>query len=259
MKIPPDPALEDDFSDIVGKARRGLGLAPGPLPTLEEDIRKLASDLQLRPDALLASARRSWRPSPVPPIPGFHHFSTHFGAMAVNSYLVVDSATGEAAAFDTGADCSGMLAAGADIRQVFLTHIHGDHIAALDRLLEKTGATAFVSDREPLPAATSFSDDAEFRIGTLRVRTLRTSGHAAGGTTFVVSGLARPIAFTGDALFAGSMGGAPHAWKEALEGLRTRILALPAETVLCPGHGPLTTVAEERLHNPFASIAAAFR
>jgi glyoxylase-like metal-dependent hydrolase (beta-lactamase superfamily II) len=252
MKSTPAPALEDDFPDILGKARRGLGLPPGPIPSRAADIQKLGVELQLRPDALLASARRSWHPSPVPLPRGLHHFSTHFGGMAVNSYLVVDPATGEAAAFDTGADCSGMLALGADIRQVFLTHIHRDHVAALDPLLKKTGATAFVSAREPLPAATPFPDGAEFSIGSLLVRTLRTSGHAAGGTTFVVSGLERPLAFTGDALFAGSMGGAPNAWQEALDGLRNRILTLSPETILCPGHGPLTTVAEERLHNPFA-------
>jgi glyoxylase-like metal-dependent hydrolase (beta-lactamase superfamily II) len=252
MKSKHPPTLEDDFSDIVAKARRGLGLSTAPLPSQEQDIRKLASELDLRPAALLTSASRSWHPAPVPPIRGLHRFSTRFGNMAVNSYLVVDPSTNEAAAFDTGADCSGMLAAGANIRQVFLTHIHGDHIADLDQLMKKSGATAFVSAREPLPAASPFPDGAEFSIGSLRVRTLRTSGHAAGGTTFVLTGLEHPLAFTGDALFAGSMGGAPNAWPEALDGLRNRILALPPETILCPGHGPLTTVAEERLHNPFA-------
>jgi glyoxylase-like metal-dependent hydrolase (beta-lactamase superfamily II) len=252
MKSKHPPTLEDDFSDIVAKARRGLGLSTAPLPSKEQDIRKLALELNLRPEALLASASRSWHPAPVPPIRGLNRFSTRFGDMAVNSYLVVDPATNEAAAFDAGADCSGMLATGANIRQVFLTHIHGDHIADLDQLLKKSGATAFVSAREPLPAASSFPDGAEFQIGRLQVRTLPTYGHAAGGTTYVVTGLERPLAFTGDALFAGSMGGAAFAWQAALDGLRNRILTLPEETILCPGHGPFTTVAEERLHNPFA-------
>jgi hydroxyacylglutathione hydrolase len=243
--------LEDDFQDIVEKARRGLGLPSNPLPSTESDIRKLAAELHLHPEALVAAAHRSWHPAPAPPIPGLHHFSTHLGNMAVNSYLVVDPATGEAAAFDTGADCSGMLALGTDIRQVFLTHIHRDHIAALDPLLKKTGATAFVSARETLPAATPFFDDSEFQIGSLRVRTLATPGHTAGGSSFFITGLDRPLAFPGDALFAGSMGGAAFAWRDALQSLRS-ILALPAETILCPGHGPLSTVAEERLHNPFA-------
>jgi glyoxylase-like metal-dependent hydrolase (beta-lactamase superfamily II) len=249
MTIP----LEDNFADIVGKARRGLGHPGGPLPALAADIRKLAASLRLRPDALLASARRSWHPQAAPAIHGLKCFSTAYGEMMVNSYLVIDPATGEAAAFDTGMDCSAMLALGAPIRQVFLTHIHRDHIADLEKLLRNTGAEAFVSEREPVPGATAFSDGAAFQIGKLRVETRRTSGHAAGGTTFVVTGLERPLAFTGDALFSGSMGGAPRrAWDEALTSLRQQILTLPAETILCPGHGPLTTVAEEKVHNPFA-------
>jgi glyoxylase-like metal-dependent hydrolase (beta-lactamase superfamily II) len=251
MSNPHTIPLEDEFQDIVGKARRGLGLPPGPLPSDEADIQKLAAELHLRPDALLASARRTWHPAPVAPIPGLHHFSTRFGDMLVNSYLVVDPATGEAAAFDTGAECSEMLALGADIRKVFLTHIHRDHIAGLEQLLEKNRAIVHVSAREPLPAATPFSDDATFLIGSLEVRAIPTPGHTAGGTSFVVTGLERPLAFPGDALFAGSMGGAAFAWQDARQSLR-RILALPEDTVLCPGHGPLTTVAEERLHNPFA-------
>jgi hydroxyacylglutathione hydrolase len=251
MTNPPTIPLEDDFSDIVAKTHRGLGLPATTLPAAEADIRKLAAELQLRPDALVASARRSWHPAPVRPVPGLHHFSTRFGDMLVNSYLVVDPATGEAAAFDTGADTSAMLALEADIRQVFLTHIHRDHIAGLDQLLEKNRATVHVSAREPLHAATPFSDDATFHIGSLEVRVIPTPGHTAGGTSFFVTGLERPLAFPGDALFAGSMGGAAFAWQEARQSLR-RILALPPETILCPGHGPLTTVAEERIHNPFA-------
>lgn len=249
MTIP----LEDNYADIVGKARRGLGQPGGALPALEADIRKLAASLRLRPDALLASARRSWHPLPAPAIHGLKCFSTPYGEMMVNSYLVIDPATGEAAAFDTGTDCSAMLALEARIQQVFLTHTHRDHIADLEKLLRKTSAEAFVSERDPLRGATNFADGATFHIGKLRVETRRTSGHAVGGTTFVVTGLERPLAFTGDALFSGSMGGAPRrAWDEALKSLRLQILTLPEETILCPGHGPLTTVAEEKIHNPFA-------
>ena len=249
MTIP----LEDSYADIVRKAQRGLGLPGGPLPALEPDIRKLATTLRLRPDALLASARRSWHPLPVPAIAGLQCFLSPYKDMTVNSYLVTDPSTGEAAAFDTGMDGAGMLASAARIRQVFLTHTHRDHIGGLAKLLEKTGAIAFVSEREPFAGATPFADGAVFQIGKLRVETRRTSGHATGGTTFFVSGLERPLAFTGDALFAGSMGGAPRrSWAEALAGLRNQILTLPADTILCPGHGPLTTVAEEKIHNPFA-------
>ena len=64
-------------------------------------------------------------------------------------------------------------------------------------------------------------------------------------------GRAPGLVFTGDALFAGSMGGALVDYREALQTNRENIFSLPADTVICPGHGPLTTVGEEQQHNPF--------
>jgi glyoxylase-like metal-dependent hydrolase (beta-lactamase superfamily II) len=66
-----------------------------------------------------------------------------------------------------------------------------------------------------------------------------------------VSGLAKPVVVVGDSLFAGSMGGAPNAYEQARKNNREKILSLPPETIICPGHGPMTTVANERVHNPF--------
>ena len=80
---------------------------------------------------------------------------------------------------------------------------------------------------------------------------MTTSGHSVGGTTYVIEGLERPVAIVGDAMFAGSMGGGKISFQDALENNRTKILSLPGNTVLCPGHGPLTSVAEEKAHNPF--------
>lgn len=223
-----------------------------PLPKSDEEIHALAAELRLKPEALLASSHGSWRPAPIPPVPGLHAFSTPFGGMDVNSYAVVDPATGKAAAFDTGSDCSDLLALGLPIEKIFLTHIHGDHIFDLDRLIEKTGAEAFANSFEPLAGTTPFHAPAEFEVGNLRIRAIPTPGHARGGTAYFCTGLQRAVAFTGDALFAGSMGGAGSHWNEALQSLREKILSLPDETILCPGHGPATTVAEEKLHNPFA-------
>jgi glyoxylase-like metal-dependent hydrolase (beta-lactamase superfamily II) len=247
--------LEDAFEDVVMKAAKGLGVAVGTLPRDEAQIRALARSLELHADALVESAARAWTPGPVPPLTGLAMFTTPFRDMTVNSYVAWDPATGRAAAFDTGADCGGMLELGVGIEAVFLTHIHGDHVFELDRLLERTGARAFVSAREPIEGATPFADGEHFGIGALRVTALRTSGHARGGTTFLVEGLERPLAIVGDALFAGSMGGAPQAYREALETARAAIFTLPDETLLCPGHGPLTTVREEKLHNPFFATA----
>ena len=69
--------------------------------------------------------------------------------------------------------------------------------------------------------------------------------------TFVVEGLARPLAIVGDSMFAASMGGGGVSYADALENNRAKILTLPAETIICPGHGPLTTVGKEKRENPF--------
>lgn len=243
--------LEDTWEDVVNKAARGLGKELGPLPQTEEDIRALARQLGLHPGALADIARGRWKPSPPPPFEGLMMFTTDFGPMRVNSYLVFDPGTREAAAFDTGADGSGMLETGLPIRHIFLTHAHGDHVFDLDRLMEKTGAAAWSSVREPVEGTQTFEDGACFRVGALEVEARRASGHARGGTAYYVRGLARPVVIAGDALFAGSMGGAAAAYREALETARASIFSLPEDTVICPGHGPLTTVGQERRHNPF--------
>jgi glyoxylase-like metal-dependent hydrolase (beta-lactamase superfamily II) len=85
----------------------------------------------------------------------------------------------------------------------------------------------------------------------LRVESRLTWGHSKGGITYLVRGLARPVAVVGDAIFAGSMGGGIVSYNDALNTNREQILTLPDETVICPGHGPLTTVGEEKRNNPF--------
>ena len=247
MRLP----LEDNFDDIIGKAARGLRVRLPTGPRDEAGLRSLAAALGLGADALVASYRQTWYPRDPQPIAGFAMCTTPFGDMTVNSYVVSDPATREAAAFDTGADGAGMLALDVAIRQIFLTHIHGDHIGDLERLKRQTGARAFVNDREPVAGAEPFPDSREFQIGSLRVQPRRTAGHTRGGTSYVVTGLARQLVMTGDALFAGSMGGALVDYREALQTNRENIFSLPADTVICPGHGPLSTVGEELQHNPF--------
>ncbi|MEI8340611.1 MAG: MBL fold metallo-hydrolase [Verrucomicrobiota bacterium] len=268
MSIP----LEDNLSDIVGKAQRGLKISDSQLAERAgisrqqvEEIRSggfdavaiglIAPVLGLNAGALVDSGRKVWRPEPAEPIDGFAAFNTPFDDMTVNSYLLWDPETRRAAAFDTGSDCSGMLdfLTGNSLRldAIFLTHIHGDHIYDLDRLKTHTGATAFVCKRERLEGAHPFEEGRRFEVGGLRIETRLTRGHSAGGITYLVTGLAKPLAVVGDAIFAGSMGGGMVSYEDALRTNRDKILTLPDETVLCPGHGPMTTVGEEKRHNPF--------
>jgi len=267
MAIP----LEDSFSDIVGKAMRGLkltdaqvaesaGVMPDAVNRLregewdEDTARKVAPVLGLKADALADLGNRAWTPGSVS-VEGLASFNTVFEDMTVNAYLVWDPVSKEAVAFDTGTDISGQLKLIAEknlrLSLILLTHTHGDHIFELDRLKEKTGAPAFVSQHEPLEGAEPFDAGRKFSAGGLEIETRFTWGHSKGGITFVVAGLSRPIGVVGDAMFAGSMGGGGVSYPDALRTNRQEILTLPDETILCPGHGPLTTVGEQKVHNPF--------
>jgi glyoxylase-like metal-dependent hydrolase (beta-lactamase superfamily II) len=267
MPIP----LEDTYTDILGKAMRGLKLDDHALaqragvgvPELQAlrggtfslaVAAKVAPPLALNVGALSALAEKRYSPGEVT-LEGLAQFNTVFEDMTVNAYLVWDPKTRDAAVFDTGTDCGGILAEaaarGLTVRHIFLTHTHGDHIFDLDRLREKTGAPAWVGDREPVEGATPFAAGKSWELGGLKIESRLTWGHSPGGVTYVVTGLARPVAVVGDSIFAGSMGGGNVSYADAVKNNVEKILTLPPTTVICPGHGPLTTVGEELKHNPF--------
>lgn len=249
--------LEDNHADILGKACTGLGISPGRFPGAfldspdEMGLRAAAGSLALAPNPLMAIAHGEYLPDPGEVPDGLAMFTTPFGDMLVNSYVVWDG--NSAAAFDTGSDCDGVLdfvrERALRLESVFLTHAHGDHIYDLDRLLEKTGAKAWTG--EAVAGAELFAHGRGFCLGSLKISTRLTRGHSPCGITYVVEGLSRRIAITGDALFAGSMGGGKVSYADALRTTRDEILSLPPDTLVCPGHGPLTTVGGELLHNPF--------
>jgi glyoxylase-like metal-dependent hydrolase (beta-lactamase superfamily II) len=267
MAIP----LEDNFTDIIGKAQRGLQLseselaeksgvtaaALGRLRDGEFDratIDQIAPILQLDAPAIAGLAENRWQPNEVS-LRGLAQFNTPYHDMAVNAYLVWDPASGEAVVFDSGADCSALLekaeGEGLTINLILLTHAHPDHIADLGRLAAATKAPVFLSANESAPGAQPIREGESFSVGGLTIEALLTSGHSSGGMTFFVRGLDQPIAIVGDSLFAGSMGGGNVSYADAVRNNLEKILTLPNDTILCPGHGPLTTVIEEKQHNAF--------
>jgi len=264
--------LEDNVGDIVGKAQRGLGvsdsqlaeksgLKPEQLRAIRDGnydqaaLRTIAPVLDLDANVLVDIAEGKWKPDKLETFDGLAQFNTSFEGMLVNAYLVWDPATKDAAAFDTGADSAGMLKLATkenlSIKFILLTHAHSDHVADLPRLREETGAEVFAPEREPVPGAGKIEEGKRFRIGKIDIEARLTWGHSPGGMTFVATGLARPIAIVGDSLFAGSMGGGSVSYKDALQNNLQKILTLPEEAIICPGHGPMTSVGEEKKHNPF--------
>lgn len=269
MRIP----LEDGFQDILRKAMVGLRLPRAELARrtgvpaeridamLEGDpdgeaLRRLAPVLALDADALAGIARGDLYPESGDIPAGFRLATVPFGDMTVNSFLLWDGGSREAALFDTGA--AGPLlrfavAEGLRVVKIFITHAHRDHVAGAAEVVRETGAELLTEEREPLAgvAAGVFHEGDRFRVGSLEIEARSTCGHSPGQTTFVVEGLSRPVAVVGDSLFAGSMGGAPLAYAGQLDNTARKILTLPGETLVAPGHGPLSTVAWELAHNPF--------
>ena len=266
--------LEDNFNDVIAKAQQGLGIddadlarrAQVPAAAIaalkagqfdEYTARRIASHLRLNRDALVRLAQKKWYPEqPVFPT-GFMAFNTPLGDITVNSFIIWDDRSRHAAVFDTGATCEPMLelisSERLTVRYIFVTHTHEDHIADLPRLVAETKGEVWASSREPVvfPGAKTFDENAFFHVGPLSVKTLFTWGHSLGGTSYYITGLSWPVAITGDSIFASSMGGGKVSYADAYENNLKKIMTLPNDTVLACGHGPLTTVAQERRNNPF--------
>ena len=263
--------LEDNVGDIIGKAQRGLRISDTQLAEKarinsanihklregdfdELTIWRVAPILGLAARALCDLAGGSWHPPKIE-VEGLVQFTTHYHGMGVNAYMVWDPKSRDAAIFDTGADCSDILdkieKEKLTPKLILLTHAHADHVAGLSRLVKETGAPVYLSNRESAPIAQPIEEGKHFRLGKIDIDTRLTWGHSPGGMTYVVNGLARKLAIVGDSLFAGSMGGGNVSYEEAIKNNLEKILTLPDETVVCPGHGPMSTVGEEKIHNPF--------
>lgn len=266
--------IEDNFNDVISKAQRGLKITDEDLAHRAEVsvtdlaavkagkplipvIRRVARHLRLGPNALEELAGKTWYPT-QPNFPrGFAMFNTAYEDMTVNSYLAWDPRLRQAAAFDTGANCQAMLdtlhAEQLELTHIFITHAHEDHIADLARLAAETKAVVWISETEPFdfPGLQRFKENAYFHLGELAIKTLLTWGHSPGMTTFYLTGLSWPLAICGDAIFSCSMGGSPTHFADQFRNNQEKLLTLPKDTVIAPGHGPLTTLAQEKHHNPF--------
>ena len=268
----PQIPLEDLYTDVIGKAQRGLNLPDDALAarigmpetviqklkngSMDEIVfAKVCRELNLDLRRLLAMARKEWAPDGVD-LDGLAQFNTTFEDMTVNSYVVWDPSTKLAAAFDTGASATAMVEfiekKGLTLDAIYLTHTHPDHVADV-KGLRIAQQPVWTCAKEPWdgPGAQEFDAGHEFAMGNLRIETKQTWGHSKGGVTYVIYGLKERVAIVGDALFASSMGGGMVSWADALATNRRYILSNPDDTIICPGHGPMTTVGEEKKHNPF--------
>jgi glyoxylase-like metal-dependent hydrolase (beta-lactamase superfamily II) len=184
--------------------------------------------------------------------------TTHGSGMDVNCYLCWDEVTREAALFDTGFNAQPVFelldGEGLQLRHVFITHSHHDHIAALPVIRERFPKVKVHSSSTGAPPDQRNRPNDFIHLGSLRITNRDTPGHADDGVTYLIGNWpddAPNVAVVGDAIFAGSIGGARDLADLAKQKIRDQIFSLPPATLICPGHGPLTTVESEKANNPF--------
>ncbi len=198
------------------------------------------------------------------------------GPFQENCYIIGDEGSGLGAIIDPGDEAARIALAAErtelDVVQIILTHTHVDHVGAVAQLKEEYACPVLAhAEAEPMlkqvpvqammmglkfgqvPTIDRHIEDEEvLEVGGLQLRSLYTPGHAPGHLAFYVED--EGIVISGDALFAGSVGRVdlPGGNAEVLiKSIRERLLILPDETRVYPGHGPETTIGDEKAHNPF--------
>ncbi len=196
------------------------------------------------------------------------------GPLENNTYVLVDETSGEAAVIDPGLECEQVVAfvQQGKYRLVWIinTHGHFDHVAGnivfknqfgapvamhssdipLLKLAHRQAANFGIDVPEQANPDRLLEDIDELIIGYIKVASRRTPGHSPGGIILEVPG----IVFTGDTLFAGSIGRTDLLYgdyDELMGSIRKTLLPLPEDTRIYPGHGPSTDIKTERQHNPF--------
>lgn len=195
------------------------------------------------------------------------------GMLEANCYLVIDRPSLKAVVIDPGADpdriCELCSAHRVEVTVILNTHGHGDHIGANGALKARLGVPIAIhaADADCLPdplinlsayfepvcsppADVLLTDGQEIEIGASRLKVVSTPGHSPGSVSF----LAEDWVICGDVLFRGSIGRTDFPRcnsQELLRSIREQLLILPSDTIVYPGHGPVTTIGYEKENNPF--------
>ena len=274
--------LEDEFGDIIAKARTGLGysvdkltaatgLSSSDIESIEayryipdtEHIFRLARVLSLNPDKLVDIANGTWVPKVSIPQNGMliKEIDVAYGSYRENCYIVCCKATHTAAVVDPGGSVEAILQylaeQGFGLEFILITHAHADHISGLRQLLDKAPNARLVGCMLKQESVARFSsakwenmqEGVAVPLGNMNITPIHTPGHTSDSTCYYVNG----VCFVGDTLFAGSIGrsSSPQVYKQMLANIQFKLLTLSDDTIFLPGHGPITSVFEEKSHNPF--------
>ena len=276
--------LEDDFSDIIKKARIGQGLSVGDValtsglpggeltvlergarPPDRTEVQALAKALGLRHGPLEQIVIEKWEPVAPQQLAWVKTIQGSIGGYGVQGYVVHDG--GEAVLIDTAYNAPAMIeclsAHRLKLVGICLTHGHADHADGIEQILKHREVPVYLGSEDvdllswrPLAAQLKTPKHGQtISVGRLRVHCLATPGHTPGGVCYRVDADSQRICFVGDTLFSGSIGRSNPStlYRTHLQSVQTQVIGLPPEYRLLPGHGPATTVREELDHNPFVA------
>ncbi|OQW35201.1 MAG: hypothetical protein A4E19_16640 [Nitrospira sp. SG-bin1] len=277
--------LEDDFSDILKKARTGRGLSVGDVarttglpggditalergdpPRDRAEVRALATALGLRAAPLEQIAVDKWEPVAQRMPPWVEMVQGSINGYGVQGYILIDG--NEALLVDTGYNAPAMLdrlrRRGLRLLGICLTHGHADHAEGIEQILNHHEVPVYLGPEDisllswqPRPdVLVAPTDGLSIKVGRRTIHCVTTPGHTPGGICYRVDDPQLPVCFVGDTLFAGSIGRSnpKELYATHLNSVTHSVLALSPDYRLFPGHGPATTVEEELDHNPFATI-----
>ena len=198
------------------------------------------------------------------------------GPLQCNCSIIGDETTREAMVIDPGDDIAEVLSLlqkhNLQVKQIVITHAHIDHVGGAMKLRTATGAPTLINENDyallkmldvqaawlgmqnpgKVEIANSLAESDKVQAGALVANVIHTPGHTEGSICLYFPDEQKLIA--GDTLFAGSIGGTDlpgGSFDKIIRSLHGKLLALPDETVVVPGHGPLTSIGEERQSNPF--------
>ena len=270
--------LEDTFGDILRKGMRGNGVTPGELAKstgidtdsiaawLKDDgaaddaqAREIAHVLRLDPGKLADSAAQRWYPPHIQLDDVRHHPHDPHPS---NGYVFFLEGGRRSALVDPAGIPQNLLRVLRDgdyhLQYILVTHKHADHCDATAEVAAAFPNAQIVMHKLDVFAIGALAaktlpvrdgEDLPFGDG-VRIRMLHTPGHTDGSSSFLFNS----VVFTGDTLFAASVGGAygdDSTYEDILNSVRSKLFTLPDDTVVMPGHGPPSTIALEKQHNPF--------
>jgi len=280
--------LEDTFGDILRKAMRGTGIGGAQLSSAsgvsaaaieqwlrddgaasDEEARALARVLHLDGPKLTDSAAQRWYP-PTIERPDIRRHAQESTVLS-NGYVFFLKDSRRAALVDPAGIPQKLLRilrdGDYDLQYILITHKHDDHCDAASDVARAYPNAQIVMHKLDVHAIGSLANRAllvrdgetlPFGRNGSAIRMLHTPGHTDGSSCFLFQEPGRGSLFSGDTLFAASVGGAygdASTYDDILNSIRNKLLTLPGDTVVMPGHGPPTTIALEKEHNPFFTTA----